>query len=133
MMLSMPTAAFVAIMNVSNMTPLESAVWQIETNQCESGCPAGDNGNAIGPLQIWEIAWMDVKREGEKYEDCQNLDYSLEIFHRYTARYATKKRLGHEPTDQDKARIWNGGPNGYKKTSTIEYWNNVDKEMKNEQ
>jgi hypothetical protein len=40
-------------------------------------------------------------------------------------RYATKARLGHEPTDEDLARIHNGGPNGVKRRSTIGYWHKV--------
>jgi len=113
----------------SLMTPLESAIWQVETGRCPGDCPLGDNGNALGPLQIWEIAWTDVQRPGESYKDCKDLDYSVEIFRRYTARYATMKRLGHEPTQEDLARIWNGGPNGFKKTSTKIYWSKVNKEM----
>jgi hypothetical protein len=114
----------------TSLTPLESAVWQVETGQCPGpDCPLGDGGNALGPLQIWRIAWTDVQRPGESYEDCKDLDYSVEIFRRYTARYATAKRLGHEPTNEDLARIWNGGPNGFKKTSTKIYWSKVNKEM----
>jgi hypothetical protein len=113
----------------SSLTPLESAIWQVETGRCPGDCPLGDNGNALGPLQIWEIAWTDVKQPGESYEDCKDLDYSVEVFRRYTARYATQKRLGHAPTDEDHARIWNGGPNGYKKNSTLGYWSKVNKEM----
>ena len=115
---------------INTMSDLESAVWMVETNRCEGDCPSGDNGNAIGPMQIWKIAWTDVKKDGESYVDCENLDYSLEVFRRYTARYATEKRLGHAPTPEDKARIWNGGPNGYKKTSTKSYWSKIEKEMK---
>ena len=114
----------------TSLTPLESAVWQVETGQCPGpDCPLGDGGNALGPLQIWRIAWTDVQKPGESYEDCKDLDYSVEIFRRYTARYATAKRLGHEPTNEDLARIWNGGPNGFKKTSTKIYWSKVNKEM----
>mgnify|MGYP001594468256 CR=1 FL=1 len=43
-------------------------------------------------------------------------------FEKYTSRYATRKRLGRSPTDEDRARIWNGGPDGYKKASTTKYW-----------
>lgn len=114
----------------TSLTPLESAVWQVETGQCPGpDCPLGDDGNALGPLQIWRIAWTDVQKPGESYADCKDLDYSVEIFRRYTARYATAKRLGHEPTQEDLARIWNGGPNGFKKTSTESYWSKVNKEM----
>jgi len=114
----------------TSLTPLESAVWQVETGQCPGpDCPLGDGGNALGPLQIWRIAWTDVQKPGESYADCKDLNYSVEIFRRYTARYATAKRLGHEPTQEDLARIWNGGPNGFKKTSTESYWSKVNKEM----
>lgn len=68
--------------------------------------------------------------EGEVYSDCEGLDYSLEIFRRYMLRYATEERLGRTPTAQDKARIWNGGPNGYLKGSTKKYWNKVKEEIK---
>ena len=111
------------------LTPLESAVWQVETGKCPSDCPLGDGGNALGPLQIWRIAWTDVQQPGESYEDCKDLDYSVTVFRRYTSRYATLKRLGHKPTQEDLARIWNGGPNGFKKTSTESYWSKVNKEM----
>ena len=40
-------------------------------------------------------------------------------------RYATAARLGHSPTDEDIARIHNGGPNGYRRSSTVGYWNKV--------
>ena len=34
-------------------------------------------------------------------------------------------RLGRTPTNEDLARIHNGGPNGYKKTATDGYWKKV--------
>ena len=43
-------------------------------------------------------------------------------FEKYTGHYATRKRLGREPTDEDRARIWNGGPDGYKRASTNKDW-----------
>ena len=110
---------------VVSMTPLQDAIWEVETNQCEIDCPMGDNGAATGPLQIHECAWEDVKRDGEQYSDCARLDYSLEIFERYMQRYATYVRLERCPTDEDRARIWNGGPNGWKKDSTVKYWEKV--------
>ena len=41
--------------------------------------------------------------------------------------YATEKRLGRPVTDQDRARIHNGGPNGWKSPATIGYWSKVKK------
>ncbi len=87
---------------------------------------------AYGPLQIRKPACDDVnKRFGKAYapEQCLgNLELSTEIFHLYMKMYATEKRLGHVPTDEDCARIWNGGPNGWEKPSTEAYWQKVLKE-----
>jgi len=38
-------------------------------------------------------------------------------------------RTGKRPTIEDYARIWNGGPNGYKIQATVKYWNKVKKEL----
>ena len=32
-------------------------------------------------------------------------------------------------TDEDRARIWNGGPNGYKKQATVKYWKKVKEHL----
>ena len=119
-----------------SMTELEQAIWQVESSQCEGACPAGAGGAAIGPLQIHHAAWLDVKRGSEQYEDCQRLDYSVKVFRRYMKRYATEKRLGYKPDDQpqrwqeDAARIWNGGPNGFRKRKSTEpYWIKVRHEI----
>ena len=121
---------FLSFVLGANPTPLQSAVWEVETGRCESSCPAGDNGNAIGPLQIWECAFIDVQRDGEVYSDCEDLDFSLEVFQRYMKRYATEKRIGRPVTDEDRARIWNGGPRGVwakgkKKIKLDQYWTKV--------
>lgn len=121
---------FLSFVLGANPTPLQSAVWEVETGRCESSCPAGDNGNAIGPLQIWECAFIDVQRDGEVYSDCEDLDFSLEVFQRYMKRYATEKRLGRPVTDEDRAKIWNGGPRGVwakgkKKIKLDKYWAKV--------
>lgn len=116
-------------LSIPSMSPLEDAVWSVESARSTDPNITGDNGKAIGPLQIWKIAWTDVCLPGEKYEDCRELAYSLEVFRRYTARYAKASRLGHEPTDIDRARIWNGGPNGFKKSSTLPYAKKIRKAL----
>jgi hypothetical protein len=90
----------------------------------------GDNGIAVGCLQIHPILVEDVNRiTGLKYtlEDRYNRSKSIEMFYYYITHYATKERIGRDPTAMDIARIWNGGGNGYKKQSTIKYWNKVIK------
>ncbi len=59
-------------------------------------------------------------------EECLgNRSLSVMICRDYIDHYATAKRLGRVPTDEDKARIWNGGPNGWRKSSTEKYWKKV--------
>jgi hypothetical protein len=95
----------------------------------------GDGGNAIGPYQIWNNYWKDAIEHqpsiGGKYEDCFDLKYAEKIVNAYMDRYAIPRRLGHEPTFEDIARIHNGGPNGHKKKVTIPYWEKVQKALDN--
>ena len=86
---------------------------------------------AYGCLQIRQPCVDDVNlRHGtsSKAEDCLgNRELSVWICEKYLEIYATKSRLGREPTDEDRARIWNGGPNGWKKETTEAYWAKVKK------
>lgn len=43
----------------------------------------------------------------------------------YMARYGTRCTGGRTPTDEDYARIHNGGPKGCQKKSTLPYWYKV--------
>ena len=88
----------------------------------------GDNGKAYGCLQMHAAYVKDAAEYAGKdwvHEDAFQRDVAIQIFEAYMARYATKERLGREPTAEDIARIHNGGPNGYKKKSTEKYWQKV--------
>lgn len=88
----------------------------------------GDNGKAYGCLQIWSVVVEDVNQVSRvKYTHADAFDpaKARAICRAYLARYATANRLGREPTEEDFARIWNGGPNGWRKNSTIKYWHKV--------
>lgn len=84
---------------------------------------------AYGPLQVRQPVCDDINRRyGTSYkaEDCLgNRELSIKLCKQYIDMYATAKRLGHTPTNEDMARIWNGGPNGFKKVSTEKYWEKV--------
>jgi len=116
------------------LSPLELAIWSVESNQ-RTGAILGDNGNALGPLQIWRSCWIDATQFdpsiGGVYEDVANLEYAVRIFRAYTARYAIERRIGRPVTDIDRARCWNGGPNGFRKSATLGYANKI-KERLNE-
>ena len=103
----------------------------------ESGGDAsaiGDNGAAVGCLQIHKIVVDDVNRVYDTsfvYADRYDRAKSIELAKLYLKHYCTEKRLGRQPTVQDAARIWNGGPNGYKKKATLPYWRKVKQQIKN--
>jgi len=110
---------------------LLNAIEQVESGGNSQAI--GDHGNAIGSFQIWKIYVDDVNRIlGEKkytYKDRLSRSKSREMVKVYISHYATKKRLKHEPTLQDMARIHNAGPNGYKKQCSKKYWLKVQKEL----
>lgn len=94
----------------------------------------GDKGKALGPLQIHEICHEDavnyclsiltsIDRNLCRYEKCTGLEYSSFILYWFMRRYA--KTALRENNFEKMARIWNGGPFGYRKTATIPYWNKV--------
>ena len=80
---------------------------------------------AYGILQIRQPCVDDVNRWNGTQHLAKDMlgdkELSYWVFRRYMAIYATEARLGHQPTFEDMARIWNGGPRGYLKTSTEGY------------
>ena len=100
----------------------------------------GDGGDSIGPYQIQYGYWLDateedpsLKANGRTWQNTKGAgsqQYSEKVMQAYMNRYATKRRLnGRKPTDEDIARIHNGGPNGYSKPTTVAYWNKVKKNL----
>lgn len=83
----------------------------------------GDKGKSIGPFQIQRGYWQDAidydPSIGGKYEDVRDEDYARRIVIAYLSRYCKTW------TDENVARIHNGGPSGHKKKSTIKYWREV--------
>ena len=83
----------------------------------------GDKGKSIGPFQIQRGYWQDAidydPSIGGKYEDVRDEDYARRIVIAYLSRYCKNW------TDQNVARIHNGGPSGHKRKSTIKYWREV--------
>tara|TARA_Y100000004_G_C8921556_1_gene415662 strand:- start:1019 stop:1384 length:366 start_codon:yes stop_codon:yes gene_type:complete len=88
----------------------------------------GDDLKSLGILQMQEAYVQDAAEYANKpwvHEDALDELTSIKIFRAYMERYATEERLGRPVTFEDIARIHNGGPNGYKKKSTIKYWEKV--------
>ena len=112
--------------NYSNKE-LAKAIHQVESGGRTGNNIIGDEGKAIGPLQIHFENWKDAtdfdKSIGGKYLDCHDLNYSYKIFDAYLRRYGKGKSA------KDRARIWNGGPRGYEKNSTKIYWSKVKENL----
>lgn len=98
--------------------------------QVESGRNSnaiGDNGKAVGCLQIHECVIKDVNRiYGKEYsiEDRRFEKRSMEICYLYLDHYGKRYEeiTGEAPDHEVYCRIWNGGPNGWRKESTQKYW-----------
>ena len=84
----------------------------------------GDNGKAIGILQIHKEVVDDVNRaygHAYSYEDRKCPIKSREICRKYLILHG-----GRHATNEKYARIWNGGPKGHLKSYTKSYWKLVN-------
>jgi soluble lytic murein transglycosylase-like protein len=95
----------------------------------------GDNGKAVGLLQLHKIYVDDVNRiVGKKkysYADRWNPQKSVEMTVIYLRHYGERyERLTErEATYEILARIHNGGPDGWEKPSTNKYWKKISQHL----
>lgn len=93
----------------------------------------GDGGRAVGPLQVHAAAVADVNRAfGTRYthRDMADRAKAAAVFDAYLWLYAQPSRIGRAVTNEDRARIWNGGPQGWRRKATTGYWAKVKAWMK---
>jgi hypothetical protein len=87
---------------------------------------------AYGCLQIRQPVCDDVNAfcgTSYKAEDCLgNRRLSIAICKIYIDIYATTKNCG-KVTDEKMARMWNGGPKGFRSKRTYAYWVKVRKAL----
>ena len=108
-----------------NLNNLITALMIVESSGNDQAI--GDNGRAIGPLQIHRGVVQDVNRiTGSHYrhQDMTNRVQARAVCEAYLKHYGRGK------TTEEQARIWNGGPTGDRKIATVIYWNKVKKEIK---
>ena len=93
------------------------------------------HGRTIGPYQMQRyyedaVEHNPTLRSSISYSDLKgpgSIEKSEKIACKaYSNRYTTAGRIGQEPTFEDAARNHNGGPNGYKKDSTLSYNDKVE-------
>jgi soluble lytic murein transglycosylase-like protein len=100
---------------------LLSALIQVESHGNDHA--RGKHGE-LGALQIKSIMVRDVNRimgTDFRWEGMTNRADAIMVSTIYLNHYVTEKRLGRKPTLADFARIWNSGPDGFKKTVSDNY------------
>ena len=117
------------------------AIRQVETGgEPNDGIGAvGDNGNAIGPYQIWKVYHTDAAERDSTLTDYRRCllskEYSERVVRAYMYRYARAALLRLEAgtgtlADVERiSRIHNGGPRGASKDSTLAYWRKVRRQV----
>ena len=83
-----------------------------------TGAIIGDQGRALGPLQIHRGYHTDSRVAGD-YSRVADLDYSRRVVTAYRQRYAPAAWAAGDVTTL--ARIHNGGPRGASKAATVAY------------
>lgn len=120
---------------------LIAAMIEVESNGDDNAI--GRNGE-VGCLQIKEIVVKDVNRiisttpafihnDLFDMDDRYNRKKSIEIctiYMRYYGFKASNENFSYNTTMEMCARIWNGGPNGWRLASTEKYWQKVQKAMR---
>jgi soluble lytic murein transglycosylase-like protein len=103
---------------------LIAAIIHVESRGDSMAYNAGED--AVGVLQIRPIMVREVNRllKENKYTlaDRWNKSRSIEMFN-------VIKDHTTNPTNKILARNWNGGWNGYKKKSTLKYWQKVKRKL----
>jgi hypothetical protein len=111
---------------MTTLSNLISALIMVESSN--NDLAIGDQGRAIGCLQIHRAVVLDVNRiTGSHYrhQDMTNRVQARAVCEAYLKHYGRGK------TTEEQARIWNAGPQGHKKKQATEaYWNKVKKELK---
>jgi hypothetical protein len=111
------------------------AIIQIESAGTDAalGDYDGPFPRAYGALQVHQCVLDDVERiYGIRYtlEDMLIREKAIEVFKLYIKYYAHPKRFPDEAVTAERiCRIWNGGPMGWRKTSTEVYWKKCEKEI----
>jgi len=128
-----PQTAQVQSVQQTDLNPLIDALVQVESNGKANA--VGDKGRAKGILQIWDVVVSDVNRiykTSYVHDDAFDPKKARDIANKYLTfwgKHYTKK-TGKAPTYEVYARIWNGGPTGYKKEATVKYWTKVKNILK---
>ena len=127
LLINYATSSFEVVMVTTKPTIQDSlidAIIHVESRGDSMAYNAKED--AVGVLQIRPIMMREVNRllKENKYtlDDRWSKSKSIEMFNVIKAHTTN-------PTNERLARNWNGGWNGYKKKSTLKYWNKVKTQL----
>ena len=104
------------------------ALHQVEASG-RLGAIVGDNGKALGPLQIHRQYFNDAAEFdpslGTDYNKVTDLAFAKRVVTAYLNRYAPKAVSTND--FRTLARVHNGGPKGVKVAQTLTYWEKIKK------
>lgn len=127
LLINYATSSFEVVMVKTTLIIQDSlidAIIHVESRGDSMAYNAGED--AVGVLQIRPIMMREVNRllKENKYtlDDRWSKSKSIEMFN-------VIKDHTTNPTNERLARNWNGGWNGYKKKSTLKYWNKVKTQL----
>ena len=101
---------------------LFAAIRKVESNGQDLAVNAEEH--AYGAYQCRKGAWLDGGGMSEDWPQQAFVRERVEIVMKtYWRRYGAV-------TDEQKARIWNGGPMGMKKLATKRYWRKIQEAMR---
>ena len=110
---------------MSNLSNLITVLIAVESSGNDMA--VGDNGRALGPLQIHRAVVLDVNRitgSNYRHSEMTNRVAALAVCEAYLKAY------GKGASTEQLARRWNGGPTGDRKPATEAYWAKVKKHLK---
>ena len=101
---------------------LFAAIRKVESNGQDLAVNSKEH--AYGAYQCRRGAWLDGGGAEADWPQAAFVRERVEyIMHRYWTRYGAV-------TDEQKARIWNGGPRGMRTQATKRYWRKVQEAMR---
>jgi soluble lytic murein transglycosylase-like protein len=109
---------------------LVNAIMHVESRFNDSAI--GDNGKAIGCLQIHPVLVREVNRLQEveyTLEDRWDRKKSIEMFNIILKNYKISKAKSFMDSAEIISRRWNGGPKGDNKKCTEKYWEKVKEKL----
>eukprot|EP00731_Ephydatia_muelleri_P022896 Em0015g479a len=121
--------AFLTYAHYNPSGPISQALFDALRKVANS---AGTDPTLKGPYLISKAFWLDAKEFsdlGGTWDNCSDQKYSESVILAYMERYATRTRLGRDPSEEDIVRIYHGGPDGWRDVSQIPFWMKVKKQL----